>query len=59
METTVKILNSVLDRLDSYFDRQEMKRYEAYLAQSENLADLERRMREFDRRSGRDCLNLS
>jgi hypothetical protein len=37
------------DRLDTWFWKQEMKRREAYLAQSSDIFDLERRMRGLER----------
>jgi hypothetical protein len=39
---------SWLDRLDNWFWKQEMKRREAYLAQSSDIFDLEQRMRSLD-----------
>jgi hypothetical protein len=39
----------LLDRLDTWFWKQEMKRREAFLAQSTDLFDLERRMRWLER----------
>lgn len=41
--------SSWLDRLDSWFWKQEMKRHEAFLAQSTDVFDLERRMRMLER----------
>ena len=38
-----------LDRIDQWVWRQSLKRREAYLAQSTDLVDLERRMRDLDR----------
>jgi hypothetical protein len=40
---------SWLDRLDQWAWRQTQKRHEAYLAQSTDLADLERRLRALER----------
>jgi Protein of unknown function (DUF3563) len=40
---------SWLDRLDTWFWKQEMKRHEAFLAQSTDVFDLERRMRMLER----------
>jgi hypothetical protein len=41
--------SSWLDRLDTWFWKQEMKRHEAFLAQSTDVFDLERRMRMLER----------
>ena len=41
---------SWLTRVDAWFSKQEMKRREAYLAQSTDIFDLERRMRGLERR---------
>jgi Protein of unknown function (DUF3563) len=40
---------SLLGRLDTWFWKQEMKRHEAFLAQSTDIFDLERRMRLLER----------
>jgi Protein of unknown function (DUF3563) len=40
---------SWFDRVDRYFAKQREEARERYLAQSSDLADLERRMREIDR----------
>jgi uncharacterized protein DUF3563 len=40
---------SLLDRLDTWFWKQEMKRQEAFLAQSTDIFDLEQRMRLLER----------
>ena len=42
---------SWLDRLDTWFWKQEMKRQEAFLARSTDVFDLERRMRTLERGS--------
>ncbi|HWZ72194.1 MAG TPA: DUF3563 family protein [Casimicrobiaceae bacterium] len=39
----------MLDRLDTWFWKQEMKRQEAFLAQSTDIFDLEQRMRLLER----------
>ena len=44
--------SSWLDRLDTWFWKQEMKRREASLAQSTDIFDLERRMRSLERAVG-------
>jgi len=38
-----------LDRFDTWLWRQELRRFEAYLAQSDDLFDLERRQRALER----------
>jgi hypothetical protein len=43
---------SLLDRLDAWFWRQRQRADEAYLAQSQDVFELERRMRELERSVG-------
>lgn len=43
-------LSRALARLDHWFYRQREKEREAYLAQAQDIADLERRLRQLDRR---------
>jgi hypothetical protein len=40
---------TLLDRLDGWFTRQEQRQREAYLAQSQDICDLERRIRHLER----------
>jgi hypothetical protein len=49
---SVAYLRSWLDRLDTWFWKQDMKRREEFLARSTDIFDLERRMRWLER--GRD-----
>jgi Protein of unknown function (DUF3563) len=43
---------SLLDRLDAWFWRQRQSAHEAYLAQSQDVYELERRMRALERSAG-------
>jgi len=43
---------SLLERLDTWFWRQRQRAHEAYLAQSQDIFELERRMRELERSVG-------
>ena len=43
---------SLLDRLDAWFWRQRQRSNESYLAQSQDVFELERRMRELERSVG-------
>jgi uncharacterized protein DUF3563 len=43
---------SLLDRLDAWFWRQRQSAHEAYLGQSQDVFELERRMRELERSIG-------
>jgi hypothetical protein len=45
-------LPSLLERLDAWFWRQRQRADEAYLAQSQDVFELERRMRELERSVG-------
>jgi Protein of unknown function (DUF3563) len=49
--TSVACPSSWLDRLDTWFWKQDMKRREAFLAQSTDIFDLEQRMRWLERGS--------
>ena len=51
--TTMKYIWHVARRLAEHYERRERERRNAYLAQSADLYDLERRMRELDRESRR------
>jgi hypothetical protein len=42
------VFSKLLGSIDKFFSRQERKRDEAYLAESQNVADLERRMRKWE-----------
>jgi hypothetical protein len=42
----------LLDRLDAWFWRQRQSAHETYLAQSQDIFDLERRMRSLERSAG-------
>ena len=46
---TFRKSRSWLSRVDTWFWKQEMKRHEAFLAQSADIFDLERRMRTLER----------
>jgi hypothetical protein len=39
----------LLERIDAWFDRRRRAAFESYLATSQNVFELEARMREFDR----------
>jgi hypothetical protein len=41
---------SLLDRLDGWFERQEQRERESYLGQSQDIFELERRIRHLERR---------
>lgn len=45
----MKTLMSLIDQFLGYFERAELARRDAYLAQSTSIQDLEMRMREFER----------
>ena len=43
------VIKRLINTIDQYFYRLEMRRIEAYLAQAQSLEDLERRMRVLDK----------
>jgi hypothetical protein len=47
----MNVFRRLLDSLDNYLNQQENRRLEAYLAQAQNLEDLEYRMRRLDSES--------
>jgi hypothetical protein len=49
----MNVISKLLDSLDSYLARQEHRRIEAFLAQAQNLGELEYRMRLLDSKSNR------
>lgn len=51
-ERQMKAIDRLLNGLEQYFYRAEVRRMEAYLSQAQNLPDLEQRMRALDKRSG-------
>lgn len=50
--TTMSVIGRFFSSIEQYFHRAEVRRVEAYLAQAQNLPDLERRMRALEKSSG-------
>jgi hypothetical protein len=48
----MKAIDRLLNGLEQFFYRVEVRRIEAYLSEAQNLPDLEQRMRALDKRSG-------
>lgn len=49
-ETNMKLIKTIIDAVDSYFNSQELGVRDHYLAQAKNLTELEARARLLERR---------
>jgi hypothetical protein len=50
IETNVKLIKTIIDAVDAYFNSQELGVRDHYLAQAKNLTELEARARLLERR---------
>jgi hypothetical protein len=50
VERNMKVIEKVFGSIENFFSDLDAKRRDAYLAESQNVADLERRLRSLDSR---------